>query len=385
MPDGRELASVRVLSSIGEIGAAEWDACAGDASPFVSHGFLAACEESGSAAPAQGWLPRHLVLEDSAGSVIGTAPLYAKSHSQGEYVFDHGWAQGYEQAGGRYYPKLLCAVPFTPVPGPRLLVRAGLTDQAEAGRALAAGMVDLARRHELSSVHITFVEESQKQSLAEMGFLIRTGYQFHWTNRGFASFDDFLAGLSSRKRKTLRRERAEALKDGLSIRVAAGSDITEGDWDAFFDFYMETGSRKWGRPYLTRPFFSMLQAAMPEKIVLVLAERGGKPVAGALNLRGPEALFGRYWGAIEHHPFLHFELCYYQAIEYAIAHGLSRVEAGAQGEHKIQRGYLPVPTYSAHHIRDRGFREAVAHFLAEETPAAAAEMAALATLSPFKQ
>ena len=384
MPDGRELASVRILSSISEIEAAAWNACAGGANPFISHGFLAACEESGSAVPKAGWLARHLVLEDSSGAVIAAAPLYAKSHSLGEYVFDQGWAQAYEQAGGQYYPKLLCAVPFTPVPGPRLLVRAGLEDKAQAERALAAGMIELARRHEISSVHVNFIDEAQKASFAEMGFLIRTGSQFHWTNRRYASFDDFLADLSSRKRKTLRKERADALKDGLSVRIASGRDVREADWDAFFEFYMETGSRKWGRPYLTRDFFSLLQAAMPESIVLVLAERAGKAIAGALNLKGADALFGRYWGALEHHPFLHFELCYYQAIDYAIAHGLARVEAGAQGEHKIQRGYLPVPTYSAHYIRDPGFREAVANFLAHETPAVAAEMAGLSQLSPFK-
>ena len=384
MPDGRELASVRILSSISEIEAAAWNACAGGGNPFISHGFLAACEDSGSAVPKAGWLARHLVLEDSSGAVIAAAPLYAKSHSLGEYVFDQGWAQAYEQAGGQYYPKLLCGVPFTPVPGPRLLVRSGLEDKAQAERALAAGMIELARRHEISSVHVNFIDEAQKPSFAEMGFLIRTGSQFHWTNRGYANFDDFLADLSSRKRKTLRKERAEALKDGLSVRIASGRDVREADWDAFFEFYMETGSRKWGRPYLTRDFFSLLQAAMPESIVLVLAERAGKAIAGALNLKGADALFGRYWGALEHHPFLHFELCYYQAIDYAIAHGLARVEAGAQGEHKIQRGYLPVPTYSAHYIRDPGFREAVANFLAHETPAVAAEMAGLSQLSPFK-
>lgn len=384
MPDGRELASVRVLSSIAEIDAAAWNACAGGANPFVSHGFLAACEDSGSAVPKTGWLARHLVLEDSSGAVIAAAPLYAKSHSLGEYVFDQGWAQAYEQAGGKYYPKLLSAVPFTPVPGPRLLVRTGLEDKTQAERALVAGMIELARRHDISTVHVNFIDEMQKDRLAEMGFLIRTGCQFHWTNRGYATFDDFLADLSSRKRKTLRKERADALKDGLSVRIASGRDVREADWDAFFEFYMETGSRKWGRPYLTRAFFSLLQAAMPESIVLVLAERAGKPIAGALNLKGADALYGRYWGAVEHHPFLHFELCYYQAIDYAIAHGLARIEAGAQGEHKIQRGYLPVPTYSAHYIRDSGFRDAVANFLAHETPTMAAEIAALADLSPFK-
>jgi len=385
MPDGREAATVRVVSSIAEIPADDWDACAGDANPFVSHGFLKACEESGSAGPETGWLGRHLALEDSAGAVIACAPVYAKSHSLGEYVFDHGWAHAFEQAGGRYYPKLLCAVPFTPVPGPRLLLRRRGRGKDEDLGALAAAMVELVRRHDLSSAHVNFVEEDQARALAELGFLVRAGYQFHWRNRGYGGFEDFLSDLSSRKRKAIRKERAQALSGGLSVRIAAGNDITESDWDAFFGFYMETGSRKWGRPYLTRPFFSLLQAAMPERIVLILAERGRRPVAGALNLCGRDALYGRYWGAVEHHSFLHFELCYYQAIDYAIAHGLGRVEAGAQGEHKIQRGYLPAPTFSAHYIADPGFRAAVARFVAEETRGIEAEMAALAELSPFKE
>jgi predicted N-acyltransferase len=383
MPDGREAATLRAVASIADIGAAAWDACAGDSNPFVSHGFLSALEESGSTAAETGWLARHLAVEDAAGTLIGAAPLYVKSHSLGEYVFDQGWADTYERAGGRYYPKLLCAVPFTPVPGPRLMVREGAAEPGEIEAMLAAGMAELARRHRLSSVHVNFLDESVARRLTELGFLVRTGYQFHWQNRGYRSFEDFLSALSSRKRKALRKERKEAL-DGLTVRVAAGGDISESDWDAFFDFYMDTGSRKWGRPYLNRAFFSLLHAAMPEKIVLVLAERGGKPIAGALNLKGRDTLYGRYWGAIEERPFLHFELCYYQAIDYAIAHGLARVEAGAQGEHKIQRGYLPAPTFSAHLILDPGFREAIAEYLGRETPGVAEEMAALAGLSPFK-
>jgi predicted N-acyltransferase len=382
MPDGREAAIVRLKSRIAEIDAAAWDSLAGDSNPFVTHAFLRALEESGSAAPETGWMPRHLVLEDSAGSVIGAAPVYLKSHSLGEYVFDHGWAHAYEQAGGRYYPKLQACVPFTPVPGPRLLVGSG-SGSAEAEALLAASLIEITKRHELSSAHVTFLEEAQAKRLGDQGYLIRTGYQFHWHNRGYSNFDDFLAELSSRKRKSIRKERAQVLA-ALDLRVAVGRDIGESDWDLFFEFYSETGSRKWGSPYLTRAFFSLLHAAMPEKIVLVLAERAGRPVAGALNLLGPDALYGRYWGAIEHHPFLHFELCYYQAIEFAIAHGLARVEAGAQGEHKIQRGYLPVPTFSAHYIHDSGFREAVARFLDQEQREAATEMAALAEYSPFK-
>jgi len=378
MPDGREAAVVHIKPRMAEIDAAAWDALAGDTNPFLSFGFLSALEESGSAVPETGWLPRHLVLEDSAGAAIAAAPLYMKSHSLGEYVFDHGWAQAYEQAGGRYYPKLQCCVPFTPVPGPRLLAC-----DAESEAILAAAMIEIARRDDLSSVHVTFADQAQAEFLAGRGFLLRAGYQFHWTNRGYGSFADFLADLSSRKRKSIRKEREQAMA-GLQLRVAMGRDIREADWDAFFDFYMETGSRKWGRPYLTRPFFSLLQAAMPERVVLFLAERGGSPVAGALNLMGGGTLYGRYWGAVERHPFLHFELCYYQAIEFAIAHKLARVEAGAQGEHKIQRGYLPQPTWSAHYIANGGFRRAVADFLAHERRAVASEMAMLAETSPFK-
>lgn len=377
MPDGREAVAVHVKERMAEIEPEAWDRLAGDGNPFLSHGFLNALEESGSAVPETGWTARHLVLQDG-GSLIGAAPLYVKSHSLGEYVFDQGWAQAYEQAGGRYYPKLQCCVPFTPVPGPRLLAR-----DAESEAVLAAAMIELARRGEISSVHVTFAEAEQARRLADHGFLLRAGYQFHWTNRGYASFDDFLADLSSRKRKSIRKERSEATA-GLTLRTARGGEITESDWDAFFDFYMETGCRKWGRPYLTRAFFSKLAAAMQERVLLFLAERGGRPVAGALNLIGRDTLYGRYWGAALHHPFLHFELCYYQAIEFAIAHKLGRVEAGAQGEHKVQRGYLPAPTWSAHYIADPGLRAPVAGFLARERPAVAAEMAMLAEFSPFK-
>ena len=361
-----------------EIDAAAWDKLTGGANPFLAHGFLNALEESGSAVPETGWLPRHLVLEDAAGAAIAAAPLYMKSHSLGEYVFDQGWAQAYEQAGGHYYPKLQCCVPFTPVPGPRLLAR-----DAESESILAAAMIEIARRHELSSIHVTFAEEAQAHRLSDHGFLIRPGYQFHWNNRGYETFDDFLADLSARKRKSIRKERARAM-DGLDLRIATGKEIRESDWDAFFDFYMETGSRKWGRPYLTRAFFSLLQAAMPERVILFLAERGGRPVAGALNLLGADTLYGRYWGAVEDHPFLHFELCYYQAIDFAIAHKLARVEAGAQGEHKVQRGYLPQPTWSAHYIANPGFRRAVAKFLTYERREVAGIMAVLDGYSPYK-
>ena len=379
MPDGREAVAVHVKERMAEIDDAAWDRLAGGDNPFVTHGFLNALEESGSAVPETGWLPRHLAVEDPAGTLIAAAPLYLKSHSLGEYVFDQGWAQAYEQAGGRYYPKLQCCVPFTPVPGPRLLAR-----DAEGEAVLAAAMIELARRGELSSVHVNFADQAQAERLAAHGFLIRAGYQFHWHNRGYGSFGDFLADLSSRKRKSIRKERAEAVA-GLKLRAAVGAEIGESDWDAFFEFYLETGSRKWGRPYLTRAFFSRLAAAMPDRIVLFLAESGGKPVAGALNLIGRDALYGRYWGALTDRPFLHFELCYYQAIEFAIARKLARVEAGAQGEHKVQRGYLPAPTWSAHYIADPSLRDAVAAFLARERRDVAAEMAALSAFSPFKR
>jgi predicted N-acyltransferase len=307
-----------------------------------------------------------------------------KSHSQGEYVFDHGWADAYERAGGTYYPKLQVAVPFTPVPGPRLLVRPG-PGRDEREHLLAAGAVELARRMGLSSLHVTFLDERPWRRLGDMDFLLRTGQQFHWRNQGFASFDDFLASLSSRKRKAIRKERATALAGGIEIELLAGRDIREAHWDAFFAFYMDTGGRKWGRPYLNRRFFSLLGQAMAERCLLVMARRGSRYVAGALNLVGGDCLYGRYWGAIEHHPCLHFEVCYYQAIEYAIVHRLARVEAGAQGEHKLARGYLPVTTYSAHWIADPALRRAVARYLEVERHAIAESCAELAEAAPYRK
>jgi len=387
MPDCGGAFTIRVVDRIAAIPASAWDACAGLDNPFLSHAFLDALEVSGSAKAGTGWLPQHLALEDDGGRLLGAAPLYLKGHSYGEYVFDHGWADAYERAGGRYYPKLQCAVPFTPVAGPRLLIRGDASPEASQAitGALISGMVALARRHKVSSLHVTFPTAGEWERFAAAGFLQRTGQQFHWENAGYASFDDFLAALSSRKRKTIRKEREAALAGGIEIHTLTGDAIEKRHWDAFFRFYISTSDRKWGSPYLTREFFDLIGARMAEKIVLVMAEKNGRLVAGALNLRGGDTLYGRNWGCAGDFPFLHFEACYYRAIDFAIAHRLKRVEAGAQGQHKIQRGYLPSPTYSAHWIRDPGFKRAVADFLIRERRAVAHEMDALAELSPFKR
>ena len=384
MPDGSEPVTIKVVQSIGEIAAAEWDACAGGDNPFVSHAFLSALEESGSACDATGWLPRHLSLEDKAGRLIGAVPMYLKSHSFGEYVFDWGWAEAFERAGGRYYPKLQAAVPFTPITGPRLLVRAQDAKGAVA-KTLIAGMVELATRLGISSLHVTFPPRKEWELMGESGFLLREGQQFHWKNAGYASFEDFLAPLSARKRKTIRRERRQALANGIAIETLTGDDIKPHHWDAFYAFYIDTASRKWGHPYLTREFFARLGESLADQVVLVMATRDGTAIAGALNLMGRDALYGRNWGCVEDHRFLHFEACYYRAIDFAIEHGLKRVEAGAGGRHKIQRGYLPVPTYSAHWIRDAGLRSAVARFLDEERREVDFERRALARRAPFRK
>ena len=384
MPDGSEPVTIKVVQSIGEIAAAEWDACAGGDNPFVSHAFLSALEESGSACDATGWLPRHLSLEDKAGRLIGAVPMYLKSHSFGEYVFDWGWAEAFERAGGRYYPKLQAAVPFTPITGPRLLVRAQDAKGAVA-KTLIAGMVELATRLGISSLHVTFPPRKEWELFGESGFLLREGQQFHWKNAGYASFEDFLAPLSARKRKTIRRERRQALANGIAIETLTGDDIKPHHWDAFYAFYIDTASRKWGHPYLTREFFARLGESLADRVVLVMATRDGKAIAGALNLMGRDALYGRNWGCVEDHRFLHFEACYYRAIDFAIQNGLKRVEAGAGGRHKIQRGYLPVPTYSAHWIPDAGFRSAVERFLAEERREVDFERRALARRAPFRK
>ena len=386
--------TLEAVSSISAIPAAEWDACAnpradsGGASrpyynPFVSHAFFAAAEASGSATPRTGWGARHLLakLDDR---IVGIVPCYLKSHSQGEYVFDRGWAEAYDRAGGHYYPKLQASVPFTPATGPRLLIRDGV-DRERIADVLAAGLMALCNATEASSVHVTFMREAEAKNLAKHGFLIRNDQQFHWHNQGYKSFDDFLATLNSRHRKAIKRERREALAAGITIHWLTGSDIDEEAWDAFFAFYMETGSRKWGRPYLTRAFFSQIGETISKDVLLVMARRNGRWIAGAINFIGSDTLFGRNWGAVEHHPFLHFEVCYYQAIDFAIQRGLATVEAGAQGEHKLARGYLPETTWSAHFIADPGFRRAIADYLKRERDYVAEVGRELAAAGPFRK
>jgi predicted N-acyltransferase len=377
--------TIRVNDRIADIGREAWDACASPSGdPFVSFDFLDACEASGSAVPREGWAGRHLSLADETGRVLGVMPLWLKGHSQGEYVFDHGWADAYERAGGRYYPKLLAAVPFTPVTGPRFLARPD-ADAATVREALLQGALALTQRLGVSSLHVNFPTRDDWDALGEAGLLQRQDMQYVWRNGGYETFDDFLSALSSNRRKTIRRERREA-QAGLDIRVLTGPSIEEAHWDAFFTFYMDTGSRKWGRPYLTRDFFSRLGATMADRIALIMAFREEVPIAGALNLIGRDTLYGRQWGALEEVPFLHFELCYYRAIQFAIERGLARVEAGAQGEHKIARGYLPSPVYSAHFIADPALRRPVADYLERERPAVEAEIGALTDeLSPFRK
>ena len=374
--------TVRVHSAIAEIPAARWDACAGEVNPTVCHAFLKALEESGSTTTRTGWTPQHLSLTGPGGEIVGVVPLYAKTHSYGEYIFDYGWADAYERAGGRYYPKLLSAVPFTPVPGPRLLLHPSAP--AEARSHLLAGMIEFTKRRRISSLHVNYPEPSDADALTAAGFLQRVGQQFHWTNEGYRDFDDFLAALNSRKRKAVKKERREALARGLEIEMLTGSELKPRHWDAFFEFYLATSDRKWGAAYLNRRFFAMIGERMPDKIVLVMARRGANYVAGAFNLLGKDTIYGRNWGSYGDYKFLHFECCYYQAIEFAIARGLKRVEAGAQGPHKIQRGYLPVATYSAHWIPDPAFRRAVAQFLARERQMVEHKMEGLVEFSPFR-
>ncbi|WP_029584727.1 GNAT family N-acetyltransferase [Bradyrhizobium sp. URHD0069] len=404
--------TLEAVSSISQIPAADWDACAklGLASgthngrdtlaspsiaanscvdtmsgynPFVSHAFFSALEASGSATARTGWGPRHL-LARLDGEIAGVVPCYLKSHSQGEYVFDRGWADAYERAGGRYYPKLQVSVPFTPATGPRLLVRDG-ADREEIRTSLASGLVALCDATKASSVHVTFAPEAESKYLARCGFLQRNDQQFHWRNQGYGSFEDFLSSLNSRHRKAIRRERRDAIAEGITIHALNGSDITEDAWDAFFAFYMETGSRKWGRPYLTRSFFSLIGESMAKDVLLVMARRKSRWIAGAINFIGSDTLFGRNWGAIEHHPFLHFEVCYYQAIDFAIRRGLKTVEAGAQGEHKLARGYLPQTTYSAHYIADPDLRRAISDYLRRERAYVAEAGRELSDAAPFRK
>src|SRR5437588_936646 len=384
--------TLRVVNAIVDVTPAAWDACANpapdpgaapDYNPFISHDFLSSLELSGSVRNRAGWQPMHLVAE-AGGEIVGAVPCYAKSHSQGEYVFDHGWADAYERTGGDYYPKLQVTVPFTPASGPRLLLRPG--SQSEAVRdALADGLAEVCRRSTASSVHVTFPTEAEWRFLGSRGYLQRTHRQFHWNNEDYGCFDAFLAALASRKRKTIRRERDQALAGGITVHWLTGSDLTESVWDAFFLFYMDTGSRKWGRPYLTRSFYSIVSERMRERILLIMAKRNGRWIAGAINFIGSDTLYGRHWGAIEQHPFLHFEICYYQAIEYAIQHKLKHVEAGAGGQHKITRGYMPVTTYSAHYILDPALRRAVADFLVHERAHVEAEIEEFAEAAPFRK
>ena len=380
---------VSVLSGLTDIPAPEWDAVAcpeaatgRPVDPFTTQRFLAALDKSGSTGRGTGWQPRPLVVRQN-GQIIAAAPLYAKGHSQGEYIFDHNWAQAYENAGGRYYPKLQMAVPFTPATGRRFLTAPGHTDTGRA--ALLQGALQLAAQNQISSLHITFCTEDEAWAGAALGLMRRTTQQFHWVNRGYADFDGFLADLSSRKRKTIRKERDTANAFGGTIEMLTGDQIEPHHWDAFWTFYQDTGARKWGTPYLTRAAFDEMHATMRADMVLVLASRAGRPVAAALNFIGRHTLFGRYWGCVEDHPCLHFELCYYRAIDWAIDHRLDRVEAGAQGEHKLARGYLPTPVHSLHWIADPGFAKAVAQYLKAEAAAVQEEIEVLTAYGPFRR
>lgn len=395
--------TVRIVQSIADLDAAQWDACAnpggleiapdgapaeraGDGerhNPFLTHAFLHALETSKSVGGRSGWVPTHVVVDDDAGRIAACAPCYVKAHSMGEYVFDHAWADAYHRAGLDYYPKLQVCVPFTPVTGRRLLVSAEAPPFAR--EALVAGLKAWRSKIEASSIHVTFPTRVDYEALGAAGFLQRTGQQFHFVNEGYADFDGFLESLASRKRKMIRRERRDALAPGISIERLTGADIRPEHWRAFYDFYIDTGSRKWGRPYLTRAFFEQVGQTMADRILLVMAKRDGRWIAGAINFIGDDALYGRNWGAIEEHPFLHFEVCYYQAIEWAITNKLRRVEAGAQGEHKLARGYRAVPTYSAHEIPDRRFARAIDDYLARERVAVDAALDEYAELAPFKK
>ncbi len=377
--------TARILNSISELAATDWNRCAnpgGDLAhdPFLRHDFLLALENSGSTVARTGWQPFHVALEED-GQLRGVVPAYVKNHSQGEYVFDHSWADAWHRAGKNYYPKLQSSIPFTPATGRRLLAA---DNSPETEEALIGACVQVTEQIDVSSMHMTFLPESQWQLAGELGLLQRMDQQFHWINPGYAGFDDFLAALASKKRKNLKRERREALIADIEVEWLTGSDLREHHWDAFYEFYLDTGSRKWGSPYLTRSFFSMISESMPEDILLIMARRNDHYIAGALNFIGGDTLFGRNWGATEHHPFLHFEICYYQAIDFAIERGLKKVEAGAQGSHKVARGYLPVPTYSAHWICDAGFRQAVADYLSEERGYVTRDIEYIEERSPFK-
>jgi predicted N-acyltransferase len=380
--------TIRLAANAAEIGARAWNACANpcgatDPHPFCRYEFFEAVEASGSAAPRTGWRPVHLIVERD-GHIDGILPMYLKNHSQGEYVFDHSWADALERAGGDYYPKLQASVPFTPVTGPRLLI-AEHADRAQTFKTLLAGGIAVVKELKASSLHVTFLPEEDWKEAGALGFLQRQDQQFHWENKGYQNFSEFLGELSSSKRKNLRKERAAVREAGIEFDWLSGRDITEAHWDRFFEFYMDTGSRKWGRPYLTRDFFSRIGATLADQVLLIMARRGGRQIAGALNFFGETVLFGRNWGSVEYHPFLHFETCYYQAIDFAIARNFKRVEAGAQGAHKLLRGYMPTATYSAHYIAHPGLRRAVDDYLARERPAVAEHIEELAERGPFRK
>lgn len=373
----------RIIESINDVSEKDWNRCATSAddglNPFCSHGFLSALEKSGCVTAETGWLPQHVILEEK-GKIHGTMPLYLKSHSQGEYVFDHGWANAFEQAGGHYYPKLQSSIPFSPVTGPRLL-----SQNFEHKLMLLDAAINHAQNHHISSIHFTFINDVDFDVMTARQLLHRQDQQFHWLNDGYKNFDDFLSNLSSRKRKNIQKERLKALDAGLEIEWISGDQIAEHHWDYYFEFYMNTANRKWGRPYLNRKFFSLLSEKIPNNLLLIMAKRNGRYIAGALNLMGKNTLYGRYWGATEYHKFLHFELCYYQAIDFAIENKLSKVEAGAQGEHKIARGYIPCPTNSMHWIENPSFRVAVKKFLDQERKAVGREIEFLREFTPFKR
>jgi len=378
-PERPDLATELVAGGVSSLPGDQWDACAGSGNPFMTHDFLSIMEESGSVGEDTGWRPAPIIIRAADGRIDAALPAYLKGHSQGEYVFDHAWADAFERAGGRYYPKLQIASPFSPVPGPRLLLR-----NPALAPALLSAAESLVRVNGLSSAHATFVAPEQVPLFESFGWLIRIGNQFHWQNRGYQDFDDFLGALASRKRKAIRRERRQA-QDAVSISRLTGADIQPRHWDAFWQFYIDTGARKWGRPYLTRKAFTLMGERMADRILLVMAELEGQPIAGALNLIGADTLYGRYWGALADIPCLHFELCYYQAIEAAIEMGLGTVEAGAQGEHKLARGYEPTPTYSAHFIADTDFRTAVSDYLKRERAAIRRDIAFLGEMGPFRR
>lgn len=390
--------TVQTIGSIDEVSKEDWDRFAGaskndsttseidsahEYNPFISHAFLSALEQSGSVTRETGWMPQHLILSGPNGEILGALPAYIKSHSQGEYVFDHAFADAWERSGGQYYPKFQCSVPFTPATGPRLLLVPEI-DRKSGQLALASALCQVNDKFGFSSAHITFMQEDEAKTLSDAGFLLRTDQQFHFINDNYADYDAFLATLASRKRKNLKKERRCALDNDISIEWITGDQLTDEIWDVFYQFYMDTGMRKWGRPYLTRDFFSMIAKSMPDDILLIMAKRDGRYVAGAINFIGSDCLYGRHWGCVEDHPFLHFEVCYHQAIDYAIKHGLSRVEAGAQGQHKLARGYLPVTMYSVHYIPHEGFRNAVADYLTHERQEVGEISQILKTRSPFK-